>query len=80
MTRIYNGKDSSVYAFIREAGNNRVLTVVNLTSKEQTIKLKGNMFAGTYDGLFSGKKEILKPNSRMVLKPWEFKVFHNTRN
>ncbi len=80
MTRIYNGKDSSVYAFIREAVNNRVLTVVNLTSKEQTIKLKGNMFAGTYDGLFSGKKEILKPNSRMVLKPWEFKVFHNTRN
>lgn len=79
MTRVYTGKDTLVYAFTREAGNDRIFTIVNLTSKEQNIKLKGNKFIGNYNDLFSGKQEMLKSNARVVLKPWEFKVYYSSR-
>jgi glycosidase len=79
MTRVCTGKDTSVYAFTREAGTDRVFTIVNLTPKEQNIKLKGNKFIGNYNDLFSGKPEMMKPNARMVLKPWEFRVFYSVQ-
>jgi glycosidase len=75
MKRVYTGKDTSVFAFCREADKEKVFVVLNLKSKEQSIKLKGNDYPGTYKELFTGKQEILKPNAKMTLKPWEYRVY-----
>jgi glycosidase len=73
--RVYTGRDTSVYAFYREANQEKVFVVLNLSAKEQSLKLKGNTFSGNYKEIFSGKNENLKANSKLVLKPWEYRVY-----
>jgi len=75
MVRISTGKDTSVYAFYREANHEKVFVVLNLSTRNQSLKLKGNAYQGIYKELFSGNEEIFKANSRMVLKPWEYRVY-----
>lgn len=75
MKRVYTGKDTSVFAFYREANREKVFVVLNLKPAGQSVKLKGNVYQGTYKELFSGKQENLKANTKMVLKPWEYRVY-----
>ncbi|HEX3009297.1 MAG TPA: alpha-amylase family glycosyl hydrolase [Bacteroidales bacterium] len=79
MVRISSVRDSSTYAFIREANNDKVVVILNLSSKKQTIKLKGNQYVGSYTELFTDKQETLKPSGKFDLKPWEYRVYHQEK-
>jgi glycosidase len=63
----------SVYSFIRVKENNKVLVILNLSDKKQSVTLAGDSFTGDYKNIFSGKIENIKQNIKITLNPWEYK-------
>jgi 1,4-alpha-glucan branching enzyme len=84
MARIPTSNDGAALAFVRSAGvsgpagaagEDRVLVVINLSTRTQDIELRGKTFAGSYTDAFSGKQVILDDNARIKLKPWAYRVY-----
>jgi glycosidase len=67
--------DKSVLAYVRTAGDQKVLVLLNLSAKEQTISLKDTRIAGEYRNLFSGQSITLKPTHQEKLSPWGYSVY-----
>lgn len=65
-------KDQLVY--VRQAGEQRVLVMLNLSAKSKIISIDNNM-SGAYTNLFSGKKEVLKNKQSITLGPWGYAVY-----
>jgi alpha-amylase len=68
------GDDSSVYAYVREKGANKILVILNLTNKEQTITVKDKTLFGNPSNVFMGKSEILSAKSWKI-EPWGYAVY-----
>ncbi len=75
-TRINTQSDEKVFAILRQKDNNRVFTIVNLSSKPVIAELKGDIFKADYSELFSGEKASLKPGQKIDLPAWGYKVFY----
>jgi glycosidase len=67
--------DSSVFAFVREKENQKVLVVLNLSARELNVKLKSKALSGDYIELFSQKPRSFTEKEKMILKPWEYLVY-----
>ena len=67
--------DKSILAYVRESGDRKVLVVLNLSAKEQTVTLKDASVAGKYQNLFSGQSVTLKVNHQEKLAPWGYAVY-----
>lgn len=65
----------AVVAFTRAVEDSRVLVVLNLSATAQTVRLALGQEAGIYRDYFSGTSVQLPARPRMVLKPWEYRVF-----
>jgi hypothetical protein len=59
------GDTTAVYAFTRYKDKNRVFVVLNLSNKEQTIKVDDIFLMGEPYNVFAGQKE------RMTTEPWK---------
>lgn len=75
MKQIGSDNDTSVYAFTREKGNDKVLVVLNLSDKNITASLTGNNLKGSYTELFTDGKKVFENKADFTLKPWDYKVF-----
>ncbi len=75
LTRINSTDNKSVYAFLRENGENRVFVILNLTGKNVDITLKGSGYKGRYTEVFNGKKIKFGKDTNQILTPWEYKVY-----
>jgi cyclomaltodextrinase / maltogenic alpha-amylase / neopullulanase len=69
------GNDTNVFAFSRSKGNNRVVGIFNLSNAAQGFTLAEATLAGTYKDAMSGKPLKLAAGEKIVLKPWEYRVF-----
>jgi glycosidase len=67
--------DKAVLAYVRESGDKKVLVVLNLSAKPQTVTLKDPKIAGEYQQLFSGKTTTIKINHQEKLAPWGYAVY-----
>lgn len=74
MKRINTSNDKAIYAFQRIKDNNRVTVLLNLTDKEQNIKLQGEEYMGIYNNVFKNEIFVLKKEMELTLKPWEYLV------
>jgi alpha-amylase len=63
--KINAGNEKAIYAFVREKGAHRLLVILNLSDKEQTISIKDKTLLGNPYNVFIGKKELLTD------KPWK---------
>ena len=63
--KVVAGDEKAVYAFTREKGANRVLVILNLSDKEQTISLRESRLFGNSYNVFMGSNEVLNG------KPWK---------
>jgi glycosidase len=79
LTRITSTNNKSVYAFMREKGEDRVFVVLNLTGDPAIITLKGKLYAGRYQEIFSGSKVKFKKDESLILQPWDFRVYEKKR-
>ncbi|AXY78236.1 DUF3459 domain-containing protein [Paraflavitalea soli] len=68
------GDDKALYAYVREKGKDKVLVILNLSNKEQTITIKDSTLTGTPMNLFLGAKEPFTLNHSFNIEPWGYIV------
>jgi len=72
--KIDAGDAKAVYAFLREADGKKVLVILNLSPREQKIKIDDNSLAGKAHNLFMGVDEQVA-NKEWKMEPWGYAVF-----
>lgn len=75
LVKIKTGNDTNIYAFTREKDGDKVLVIINLSSKDQKGNIQGA--AGSYTDVFTATKQEWKDGDSISLKPWEYKVYSN---
>jgi glycosidase len=68
-------KDEHFFAFIRHREGNKVLTIVNLSTKPIDAKIVNDKMAGEYKDLFTGQKLKVSKELSLHLDAWGYKVF-----
>lgn len=68
------GNDTAVYAFVREKEKNKILVILNLTKKEQDIKITDKSLLSVAYNIFTGVNEQLS-EKRRSLPPWSYFVY-----
>ena len=76
-TRIRTSAGNSVYAFLRERDDNRVLVAANLTDQNQDFTLSGSSYFGDYNNVFSGETKIFEAGSSLTLPAWGYAVYES---
>ncbi len=74
-TRLASDRDETVYAFVRQYGRDRVVTVVNLSAQPQTATVENAALAGAYRDIFTNQTVKMGAASSWNLAPWAYKVF-----
>jgi glycosidase len=75
LVKIKTGNDANIYAFTREKDGDKVLVIINLSSKDQKGNIQGA--AGSYTDVFTATKQEWQDGDSISLKPWEYKVYSN---
>jgi glycosidase len=75
LVKVNTGNDEHIYAFTREKDGDKVLVIINLSSKTQ----KGNIndINGSYTEVFTSSQKEWKDGETVELKAWEYLVFSN---
>ncbi len=72
--RITTTSDLNVYAFLRQKGNDKVLSVFNLSSSSKEFTLTGSAYSGTFKELYTDSTMELTPNYTMTLPAWGYMI------
>jgi glycosidase len=72
--KVSAGDSTAIYAYVREKGTEKVLVVLNLSAKEQTISIKDAALAGEPLNVFGGNKEVVL-NKDWKIEPWGYAVY-----
>ncbi|MBL7739409.1 MAG: DUF3459 domain-containing protein [Chitinophagaceae bacterium] len=72
--KVNAGDDKALYAYVREAGGRKVFVVLNLSAKEQTVKVTDASLHGEPYNVFMGTKEPLK-DAEWKIEPWGYVVY-----
>jgi len=65
--------NKAIFACARQKGDNVVIAIMNMSDKEQTVKVKLKDLKGEYSCL-CGKKVKLGKKESFTLKPWQYKI------
>lgn len=74
MDRVVNGHMNEVISFAREKNNQKVITVINFSDKDRSVKLSTKYHTGTYSELFSSKTIELKGDDILTIPAWSYNV------
>ena len=74
--KIKAGDEKAVYAYLREKGKNKVLVILNLSAKQQSINIEDSSLAGEAMNVFMGTKETIKPGNSFKIEPWGYVVYN----
>lgn len=72
--KVSAGDSTAIYAYVREKNTNKVLVILNLSPKEQTISIKDASLAGEPLNVFGGSKEAIL-NKEWKIEPWGYAVY-----
>ncbi len=72
--KINVGNEKAIYAFVREANAKKVMVILNLSSKEQKIKITDPALLGNAYNVFMGTNEPLT-NKEWRIEPWGYAVY-----
>ena len=73
--RLLKTNSNKVVAMARTKGSNRVIMVLNLSSKKATVKVTTSKLAGTYVSYATGKKTKLKSTATVAVPAKGFAVY-----
>lgn len=74
VTRLKTGCDTSVFAFLRQKDDNKVIALFNLSPEPKKFSIKGKSIPGRYKNLFTGREGELKAKNNFILKGWEYLI------
>ena len=72
--KIKTDSDNALYVYVREAAGKKVLVVLNLSAKEQSVKLTDASLYGEPLNLFMGSKEPVS-DKPWNIEPWGYAVY-----
>jgi alpha-amylase len=72
--KVNAGDDRAVYAFVRQKGTSKVLVILNLSDKEQTIYIQDKTLFGNPYNVFLGRKEPLNA-AAWKMESWGYVVY-----
>jgi glycosidase len=72
--KISVGNDKYVYAFVREANDQKIFVIVNLSPKPQNIRVAEQSLLGSPENIFVGKPENVTSQPRQI-EPWGYFVY-----
>jgi glycosidase len=72
--KISIGDDKTIYAFIRENGNQKVLVILNFSGNEQALSIKDPSLTRKAYSVFE-EKEVLLNTAERKIKPWGYEVY-----
>ncbi len=72
--KVVVGDEKAVYAYVREAGSSKVFVILNLSGKEQTIRVTDASLQGNPYNVFMGNKEPLK-DTGWKIDPWGYVIY-----
>jgi cyclomaltodextrinase / maltogenic alpha-amylase / neopullulanase len=75
LQRVLTTNNPSIFAFIREKENHKVIGIFNLTNQEKTFTLQGNLYTGSYRDAFTNDSVYFSENTEMTLLPWDYRVY-----
>jgi alpha-amylase len=73
-TKLQSSNDDAVFAYTREKEGKKILVILNLSNKPQTVTINGKI-AGEMENVFAGKKEMLNDGQNFTLAPWGYLVY-----
>jgi cyclomaltodextrinase / maltogenic alpha-amylase / neopullulanase len=73
--QISSARDSSVFAFIRQKDDQKILVICNLSPKPQLMRMNAPGLKDDYTEIFTGVKQKFEKEESMKLGPWEYHVF-----
>jgi glycosidase len=72
--KINVGNEKAIYAFVRQAEGKKVMVILNLSSKEQKIKITDTDLLKNAYNVFMGNNEQLT-NKEWKIEPWGYAVY-----
>jgi pullulanase/glycogen debranching enzyme len=75
LKEVKSDHDTTIYAFTREKGNDKIFVVFNMSKDPVQVTLKGKEIAGEYKELMTGKNAEFKDIATMKLEPWGYKLY-----
>ncbi len=78
LKKISTDKDTEIYAFTREKDGDKVVVVLNLTNRPQSVTLNpDDHVVGAYLSVFGASTVQVTKDMQLSLKPWEYLVLTN---
>ncbi len=74
---VSNEGDSLSFAYIRKKNNNKVISIFNFSEEERFINLSSEHLKGEFSSIFNRENIVFSTNEKILLKPWQFKVYVN---
>jgi glycosidase len=75
LQRVLTTDNASVFAFVREKEDDKVLVALNLSDQERTVTLNGTSFIGSYRDVLTGDTVTLAAEAALTLPAWGFVVY-----
>jgi len=72
--KIMAGNEKAIYAYVREKSGKKMLVILNLSKKEQVIKIADKTLHGNPYNVFMGATEPLT-GSEWKLQPWGYVIY-----
>lgn len=77
--KIKTGNDGNVFAFMRSAGKNKVLVVLNISANAQNFSIPADLVATNVSEVFSGKKQSPARFKKTSIPAWGYLVYSTVR-
>jgi glycosidase len=72
--KVVIGDEKAIYAYVREKANKKVLVILNLSGKEQSVIISDKSLTGKVHNVFKENDVVLNSN-QWKLKPWGYEIY-----
>jgi glycosidase len=72
--KVVVGDEKAIYAYIREKANKKVLVVLNLSGKEQSVIINDKSLTGKAHNVFR-ENDVVLNSKEWKLKPWGYEIY-----
>lgn len=74
--KVHAGDEKALYAYVREKEGHKILVILNLSPKKQTVKIDDPSLTGHPENVFMGSKEALSAGHSFGIAPWGYIIYN----
>ncbi len=77
MTILQTSDDTTVFAFIREKEDDKIVALFNLSPNDQEVTIIGKSHIGKYKEVFTRENIVINQTTTFNLSAWDFSIYEN---